>query len=166
MSDGWEWRTVPLRSHQQNPKNHSFFGSADLLEFSHVFAKKVNFFHQNGSKIFSTHFQTPMKISNMFLRSWASSRYQLYGLRMHKGSVPSHFASNCCLKISTFTYLPVKSFDMNYIIGCLVKNIAHFMWKQFEMNFYWSRAYLEEIRLRGWVISFLSRDLIVQTSIL
>ena len=62
----------------------------------------MDFFHQNGSKIFSTHFQTPMKISNMSLRSWVLSRYQLYGLRMHKGSVPSHFARNCYLKISTF----------------------------------------------------------------
>ena len=31
--------------------------------------QKSEFFHQNGSKIFSTHFQTPMKVSNMFLRS-------------------------------------------------------------------------------------------------
>ena len=31
--------------------------------------QKNDFLHSNGSKIFSTHFQTSMKVSNMFLRS-------------------------------------------------------------------------------------------------
>ena len=46
---------------------HSFFGFEDLLEFSHICTK--SFFHSNGSEIFFTHFQTPMKVSNMLSRS-------------------------------------------------------------------------------------------------
>eukprot|EP00493_Phyllostaurus_siculus_P015459 UN15695 len=39
------------------------------LEFSHICTKKMGFFIQNISKTFSTQFQTPMKVSNIFSRS-------------------------------------------------------------------------------------------------
>ena len=99
------------------------------MESNRIFSflhEKMNFFSLNGSKKNSTHFYTLMMVSNMFPRSKALSRYQLYACRVHRGSVPSHFVR--ISKIQKITHF------LDLRIGWNPTEFSHFYTK--KMNFF------------------------------